>query len=190
VLNQLVPKKAVLGETGPSLDPSLPSIAEALAVMAGCTLLQSTKDAPFVQFFVRDSVEHLATQEQARLTSAELHPTGQHPLPRPLPILQRLHRSAAVCLRRHSEIPARFHRRPLRSLHPQPHSSDLLPDSSRMVRGSQRAEQSLQPGHQQPTQQRARGQLRWRPAWRAIPFFLEITGGWRACVHGEYGEEG
>jgi len=51
VLNQLVPKKAVLGETGPSLDPSLPSIAEALAVMAGCTLLQSTKDAPFVQFF-------------------------------------------------------------------------------------------------------------------------------------------
>jgi hypothetical protein len=36
----------------PQLNPSLPSIAEALAVMAGSTLLQSTKDAPFVEFFV------------------------------------------------------------------------------------------------------------------------------------------
>jgi hypothetical protein len=45
VLTQFVPKL-------PALDPSLPSIAEALAVMAGSTLLQSTKDAPFVEFFV------------------------------------------------------------------------------------------------------------------------------------------
>lgn len=33
----------------------LPSIAEALAVMAGCALLMSTKDAPFVEFFVSDA---------------------------------------------------------------------------------------------------------------------------------------
>ena len=31
-----------------SLNPVLPSIAEALAVLAGCTLLQSTLDAPFI----------------------------------------------------------------------------------------------------------------------------------------------
>jgi len=48
VLTQFVPKT-------PTLDPSLPSIAEALAVMAGSTLLQSTKDAPFVEFFVSPS---------------------------------------------------------------------------------------------------------------------------------------
>lgn len=45
VLTQLVPKEA-------KFDPSLPSIAEALAVMTGSTLLQSTKDAPFVQDYV------------------------------------------------------------------------------------------------------------------------------------------
>ncbi len=34
--------------TTPALDPSLPSIAEALAVLAGCTLLISNQDAPFI----------------------------------------------------------------------------------------------------------------------------------------------
>lgn len=33
----------------PMLDPRLPSAAEALAVMAGCTILSSSEDAPFVQ---------------------------------------------------------------------------------------------------------------------------------------------
>lgn len=41
LLTQLVP-------TTPSLNPSLPSIAEALAVLAGCTLLLSSIDAPFI----------------------------------------------------------------------------------------------------------------------------------------------
>ena len=41
LMSQLIP-------TEPSLDPSLPSIAEALAVLAGCTLLNSGIDAPFV----------------------------------------------------------------------------------------------------------------------------------------------
>lgn len=35
----------------PALDPSLPSIAEALAVLSGCTLLLSTLDAPFIHFW-------------------------------------------------------------------------------------------------------------------------------------------
>lgn len=34
------------------LSPALPSMAEALAVMSGCTLLKSTMDAPFVTFWV------------------------------------------------------------------------------------------------------------------------------------------
>ncbi|KAK5113040.1 hypothetical protein LTR85_011062 [Meristemomyces frigidus] len=37
--------------TTPQLNPALPSMAEALAVMAGCTLLQSATDAPFVEFW-------------------------------------------------------------------------------------------------------------------------------------------
>jgi hypothetical protein len=34
-----------------ALDPEKPSLAEALAVLAGCTLLQSTLDAPFVHYW-------------------------------------------------------------------------------------------------------------------------------------------
>jgi hypothetical protein len=34
------------------LNPSLPSPAEAIAVMAGCTLLMSAQDSPFVEFWV------------------------------------------------------------------------------------------------------------------------------------------
>lgn len=37
--------------TSPELNRALPSMAEALAVMAGCTLLQSATDAPFVEFW-------------------------------------------------------------------------------------------------------------------------------------------
>ncbi|KAL8687386.1 MAG: hypothetical protein Q9218_006424 [Villophora microphyllina] len=44
LLSQLIP-------TEQALDPSLPSIAEALAVLSGCTLLQSTTDAPFYHFW-------------------------------------------------------------------------------------------------------------------------------------------
>ena len=111
--------------------------------MAGCTLLQSTKDAPFVQFFVRDLAQHSLSTKHDQLTSAELHPTRQHPFPRPIPILQRIYRSATIRLRRYGKIPARVYCRPLRSLHPQPSGFGLLPDSSRLVRGPQRAEQPL-----------------------------------------------
>lgn len=44
LLSQLTP-------TQPALDPSSPSIAEALAVLAGCTLMLSTIDAPFIHFW-------------------------------------------------------------------------------------------------------------------------------------------
>jgi len=44
LLTQLIPST-------PSLDPSLPSIAEALAVLAGCTLLISAQDAPFIHYW-------------------------------------------------------------------------------------------------------------------------------------------
>lgn len=41
----------VLTNVSAQLNPALPSMAEALAVMAGCTLLQSATDAPFVEFW-------------------------------------------------------------------------------------------------------------------------------------------
>lgn len=44
LLSQLIP-------TARSLDPSLPSIAEALAVLAGSTLLTSSRDSPFIHFW-------------------------------------------------------------------------------------------------------------------------------------------
>jgi hypothetical protein len=73
ILTQLVPKTAVLaGETPASLDPSLPSIAEALAVMAGYTLLMSTRDAPFAQFFVRNPTPIRKNTKPNQLTLAEL----------------------------------------------------------------------------------------------------------------------
>ena len=44
LLTQMIPSSN-------SLDPSLPSIAEALAVLAGCTLLISSQDSPFIHYW-------------------------------------------------------------------------------------------------------------------------------------------
>jgi hypothetical protein len=44
LLSQLLLRK-------PTLDPRRPSLAEALAVLSGCTLLQSTLDAPFIHYW-------------------------------------------------------------------------------------------------------------------------------------------
>lgn len=44
LLSQLIP-------TQQALDPSLPSMAEALAVLSGCTLLLSTTGSPFIHFW-------------------------------------------------------------------------------------------------------------------------------------------
>lgn len=53
---QLVPaggKEGAPGDVEVKLNPLLPSMAEALAVLSGCTLLKSFLDAPFVHFWVR-----------------------------------------------------------------------------------------------------------------------------------------
>ena len=50
LLTQLILAKPTDGT--PQLDPTLPSMAEALAVMAGCTLISSSEDTPFVEFWV------------------------------------------------------------------------------------------------------------------------------------------
>lgn len=44
LLTQLIP-------TSNALDPGLPSIAEALAVLSGCTLLQSAENSPFIHYW-------------------------------------------------------------------------------------------------------------------------------------------
>jgi hypothetical protein len=49
----------------PILDPERPSLAEALAVMSGCTLLQSTLDAPFIHYW---------KYNESTSTLGELHP--------------------------------------------------------------------------------------------------------------------
>lgn len=54
LLTQLIlnPSNPDSDEIQVDLNPALPSVGEALAVMSGCTLLQSTLDAPFVTFWV------------------------------------------------------------------------------------------------------------------------------------------
>ena len=60
LLTQLIP-------TDYSLNPVLPSIAEALAVLAGCTLLQSTLDAPFIHHWnYSDTITTLAVPQYQR----------------------------------------------------------------------------------------------------------------------------
>ena len=61
LLTQLIP-------TSNSLDPSLPSMAEALAVLSGCTLILSSTDAPFDYYWNR-SVPMLSTPEQQNFTA-------------------------------------------------------------------------------------------------------------------------
>jgi len=178
VLTQLVPKI-------PALDPALPSIAEAIAVMAGSTLLQATKDAPFAEFFVSAFVG--GTHASMALTLAELHGAFQHHRPGSKAVVQCLHRSPTICFRWHSSVPAWLPPHSVRSLLPQPPSSHLLHHASRLVRRSKRTEQPLQSGHQQPAEQRAGRELRRRTAWKAIPLCVETTGGWWTCLHGEYG---
>lgn len=125
VLTQLVPKT-------PALDPALPSIAEAIAVMAGSTLLQATKDAPFVEFFVSDFLE--ITRASITLTLTELHGAFQHHRSRPDTVVQRVDRSPAICFRWHSPVPTRLPPHPLRCLLPQPASPHLLYHAPRLVR--------------------------------------------------------
>ena len=54
LLSQFVP-------TGRGLDPKLPSIAEALAVLAGNTLLSSTFDTPFIHYWNYSTPDSLLT---------------------------------------------------------------------------------------------------------------------------------
>lgn len=61
LLTQLIPKND-------SLNPSLPSIAEALAVLSGCTLLISTLDAPFDHHW-NHSVSDLSIPETQQFTA-------------------------------------------------------------------------------------------------------------------------
>ena len=50
LLTQLIPSSPA-SEKLPALDPSLPSLSEALAVLAGNTLLLSAIDSPFIHFW-------------------------------------------------------------------------------------------------------------------------------------------
>lgn len=60
-------------EGNPTLNPALPSPAEALAVMSGCTLLQSAQDAPFVEFFNFSSNNGVVDPPKAQIFNATVH---------------------------------------------------------------------------------------------------------------------
>jgi hypothetical protein len=122
LLNQLVTVQ-------PTLDLTLPSISEALAVMAGCTLIQSTKDTPFVEFWVSQHRSSLADASNTLVTELLC---SKH-CPRSIPILQCLDPSPTIRFGRHSTLPTRLQRRPLRGLHPKPSCTPLLSHASRLV---------------------------------------------------------
>ena len=77
LLTQLIP-------TSPALDPSLPSISEALAVLAGGTLVLSSLDSPFIHWWnYSATVPTLADPQyqafNATLRTREYMSGGQHP---------------------------------------------------------------------------------------------------------------
>ena len=75
LLTQLIPRSS-------SLDPSMPTMAEALAVLSGCTLVLSSADAPFDHYW-DNSVPVLSKAEQqvfhAVVRSQEYISGGQKP---------------------------------------------------------------------------------------------------------------
>ena len=68
LLSQLIP-------TGQDLDPSLPSIAEALAVLSGCTLLLSSTDSPFIHFWNYSTTVTVLPEAQYQAFHATLQTT-------------------------------------------------------------------------------------------------------------------
>jgi hypothetical protein len=87
------------------LNPSLPSPAEALAVMAGSTLLMSAQDSPFYEYFVSSTRQLLSP-----LTATEL--LLHDPRSPTNPSFQRQHTSPAVRIWRHRALPTWFPHRP------------------------------------------------------------------------------
>lgn len=65
------------------LNPELPSMAEAIAVLSGCTLLKSFIDAPFVPFFVSDLTEPHSPTDVAYIGQNYTLPKGATSLPIP-----------------------------------------------------------------------------------------------------------
>lgn len=65
LLSQLIPPAR-------ALEPSLPSIAEALAVLAGSTLLTSTRDAPFIHYWNYSTSIHVLEEPQYQGFNASL----------------------------------------------------------------------------------------------------------------------
>ncbi|KAL8824532.1 MAG: hypothetical protein Q9191_004994 [Dirinaria sp. TL-2023a] len=65
LLSQLIP-------TQQALDTSLPSIAEALAVLSGCTLLLSSIDSPFIQYWNYSTTEAALAEPQYQSFPATL----------------------------------------------------------------------------------------------------------------------
>lgn len=77
LLTQLIPISR-------SLDPSLPSISEALAILAGCTLVLSAQDSPFIHFWNYSASVPTLTDPQyqafnATLRTREYMSGGQYP---------------------------------------------------------------------------------------------------------------
>ena len=76
LLSQLIP-------TSTSLDPSLPSISEALAVLAGGTLILSSQDSPFIHWWNYSTADTLVDPQyqafNATLKTREYMSGGQHP---------------------------------------------------------------------------------------------------------------
>ena len=65
LLTQLIP-------TSDILDYSLPSIAEALAVMAGCTALMSSMESPFIHFWNYSTTVHTLAEPQYQFFNGTL----------------------------------------------------------------------------------------------------------------------
>jgi len=156
------------------LSNAIPSLGEALAVLAGCTLLLSMVDTPFVTFWVRISfifhcwnlAASCPPQADPLTQTTELFPPYARRVPNA--ILQRLTQSPTICIRGHA---GRFQSMGthtcsrLRHERLRPH---LLHLPSRTSDGLLRTAQPLRPRRQLAPVARPRRFLRRRPRRQTI----------------------
>lgn len=127
------------------LNPALPSMGEALAVMSGCTLLKSTIDAPYVTFWVRQP--HPVPPSHI-LTLTELHRTHARRIPNST--LQRLHPRPTIRLGRRRLRQQSLDDHPCPCLRYEPLHDHLLHPTPRSSHRLLRAPQPLRTSRELP----------------------------------------
>lgn len=172
------------------LKRATPSISEALAVMAGSTLMYSSLDAPFNtrQWVNTPGIISFRRKLLTHHLERELH--IQYPGSSSARNIQSMGPRTRIRLRRHRRQIESFPPHPVPRLRLQRPYARLLPLPARPCHRLQRASQSLRPRPQQSAFPSTRRQLRRGTTWRSVQSQLVLPAGERPSVHGEWGRTG